>query len=284
MKVPLEKYESYINDQGNFDFAFVNAAMWEESHMLATLFSWVPFGHSLSQHQAWLAQGGQELMDQYFAQYGLKALTFGATGGISGLWTKNGVTDLASLKGGSIYARPLVQKMFLGFGLKFAAVDRTLASLRVGDEGFRMAAGLEGAKMALHRGELAVLDWMSPYRDLQYGIPTQDVGYVNFESNPTLKPSVFFLGVTTLKKWEEMGEQRTASVEALAREVAAKSADRWQRYDEGAVCSLNASGIPLRDFDRMDVLRLKQRSRDILESYAGNNLERNIFSSYVKVG
>lgn len=284
MRVPIEKLESYINQQDRFDFAFINAAAWEEAHVMATLFSWVPFGHSLNQHQNWLAQDGQGLMDQYFAQFGLKALTFGATGGISGLWTRSAVSDLASLKGGSIYARPLVRKVFREHGLIGAEVNRTLAKIGLTSEGFRVASGLEEAKMALHRGALAVLDWMSPYRDLQYGIPTEDIGYVTFEPDATLKPSVFFLGVTTLKKWEAMGEQRAKEVEVLARKITSESANLWQRYDDDAVNSLKLGGISVHHFDEQDVLRLKQTALSLLESYATNSFEKKLFSSYVKVG
>lgn len=51
MRIPLEKFESYLVELSGCDFAFVKAATWEEDHMMATLFPWISFGDSLGQHQ-----------------------------------------------------------------------------------------------------------------------------------------------------------------------------------------------------------------------------------------
>jgi len=281
MRIPLEKFESYLNNRENIDFAFVNSAMWEKNHMIANLFSWVPFGHSASQHQAWLAGDGQNLMDQYFAQFGLKAVTFGATGGISGFWVKDGHTDLASLQGGKIFGRPLVRHLFRRFGLAGVEVSEALSSFSNRDVGFKLASGVESAKRALHRGEIAVLDWMSPHRDLQYGIPQQDVNYVTFEPNVASRPSVFFLGVTTLKKWQKL-QSHEAEINALAARTMASSGKLWQRFDEGAVAAIEATGSSIVNFDAQDVVRLKRHSKELIAYYATNDLERKVISSYIK--
>jgi TRAP-type mannitol/chloroaromatic compound transport system substrate-binding protein len=125
---------------------------WAGKIPAAQFFTAVPFGFTGSQMNAWLYHGGgQELWDEIYAPFNLKAFPSANTGVQMGGWFNKKIESMADLKG--------LKMRIPGLGGK--VMNRAGANVVL----------LPASELytALERGVIDALEWAGPYHDLKLG-------------------------------------------------------------------------------------------------------------------
>lgn len=112
----------------------------------------IPFGLNARQFTAWYLQaGGNKLMDEFYANYNIKAFLGGNTGAQMGGWWRKEIKSLADLKG---------------------------SKFRIGGFGGRIIAAIGGVPQnipggeiyqSLEKGTIDAAEWVGPYDDEKLG-------------------------------------------------------------------------------------------------------------------
>ncbi|NRA38144.1 MAG: ABC transporter substrate-binding protein, partial [Planctomycetes bacterium] len=118
----------------------------------AVYFTSVPFGMTARGAASWLsAAGGQELWDELYAPFNLKALSLGNTGVQAGGWFRKPIKTLEDLQG--------IKMRMPGLGGKVLTRAGGIAQTLPGHEIY----------IALERGRIDATEWIGPYHDYQRG-------------------------------------------------------------------------------------------------------------------
>jgi TRAP-type mannitol/chloroaromatic compound transport system substrate-binding protein len=129
------------------------AYYWKGKHEATQFFAAVPFGLNATEINGWLRYGGgQELWDELYAQFGLKAFPVGNTGVQMGGWFNKEINELDDFSG-------LVMRMPGLGGEVLRGIGATVKSLP-GGEIFQ----------ALKTGAIDATEWVGPYNDLAFGL------------------------------------------------------------------------------------------------------------------
>ena len=137
---------------GTAEMGHASAYYWKGKHEATQFFSAVPFGLTAQEINGWLSYGGgQELWDELYAGFGLKAFPAGNTGVQMGGWFKREINALEDFSG-------LVMRMPGLGGEVLRRLDATVQNLP-GGEIFQ----------ALKTGAIDATEWVGPYNDLAFG-------------------------------------------------------------------------------------------------------------------
>ena len=138
--------------EGSAEMSHGAAYYWQNKSKAAAFFTGVPYGMNSRELASWIRyMGGQELYDEVYDQFGVKAFINGDTGTQAGGWFKtelSGVSDLAGLKfrtpglGGQVWEKMGASVVNMGAGDIFAA---------------------------LQSGALDAAEFVGPYNDLALG-------------------------------------------------------------------------------------------------------------------
>ena len=138
--------------EGSAEMSHGAAYYWQNKSQAATFFTGVPYGMNSRELASWIRyMGGQELYDEVYDQFGVKAFINGDTGTQAGGWFKSelsGVADLQGLKfrtpglGGQVWQKMGASVVNMGAGDIFAA---------------------------LQSGALDAAEFVGPYNDLALG-------------------------------------------------------------------------------------------------------------------
>jgi TRAP-type mannitol/chloroaromatic compound transport system substrate-binding protein len=121
-------------------------------HRQTAFYTTVPFGFTASEMSAWLNYGGgQQLWDELYAPFGLKAFTGGNTGTQTLGWYRKELTSAASFKGLKIRMPGLGGEVIKKLGATVVLLP--------GGEIFA----------ALQSGAIDAAEWIGPYNDLAFG-------------------------------------------------------------------------------------------------------------------
>ena len=190
----------------------------------------VPFGLNARQMQAWIYQGGgQQILDDFYANYGVVSFLGGNTGTQMGGWFRKEVNTLEDLK-----------------GLKF----------RIGGIGGKVLAPLGVVAQqiaasdiypALEKGTIDATEWVGPYDDERLGFwqVAKNYYYPAFWEGSAALHYMF-----NKKKFEALPESYKAILKASA---AIAHSDMLAAYDVrnyAAMVRLAANGVQLRPFSR----------------------------------
>ncbi len=138
--------------RGTAEIGHGAAYYWKGKHEATQFFAAVPFGFNALEINGWLRYGGgQELWDELYAQFGLKAFAAGNTGVQMGGWFNkeiNHTSDFAGLK---------MRMPGLG-GEVLSRLDAAVSNIP-GGEIFQ----------ALKTGVIDATEWVGPYNDLALG-------------------------------------------------------------------------------------------------------------------
>ena len=137
---------------GTAEMGHGGAYYWKGKHEATQFFSAVPFGLSAQEMNGWLRYGGgQELWDELYAPFGLKAFPVGNTGVQMGGWFNREINEIGDFSG-------LVMRMP---GLGGEVLRRLQATVQTlpGGEIFQ----------ALKTGAIDATEWVGPYNDLAFG-------------------------------------------------------------------------------------------------------------------
>ena len=137
---------------GTAEMGHASAYYWKGKHEATQFFSAVPFGLTAQEINGWLSYGGgQELWDELYAGFGLKAFPAGNTGVQMGGWFNREINTLGDFSG-------LVMRMPGLGGEVLRRLDATVQNLP-GGEIFQ----------ALKTGAIDATEWVGPYNDLAFG-------------------------------------------------------------------------------------------------------------------
>lgn len=147
---PLETLDAVI--RGSAEMSHSAAYYWQGKTKAVNFFTGVPFGFTATEMTAWLRyMGGQELWDETYAQFGVKAFASGQTGVQAGGWFKKEVTSLADVKGLKFRTPGLGGEVWKRLGA-------TVVNLPPGE-----------LFAALQSGALDAAEFVSPLTDLALG-------------------------------------------------------------------------------------------------------------------
>ena len=126
---------------------------WIAKHGAIPFFCSVPGGLTPPEHNAWIMYGGgQELWDELYADYGLRAFLAGTGGPNMGGWFRKEIDTVADLDG--------LKMRIPGLG---ASMMNRLGAI---------AVNLSGGEVlpALQTGAIDATEWAGPYNDLAMGL------------------------------------------------------------------------------------------------------------------
>jgi len=197
----------------------------DPTYALATA---VPFMFNNRQMNAWLYyDGGNELLNEFYATQGLYGMPCGNTGAQMGGWYRKEINSVDDLKG---------LKMRIG-GFAGTVIGKLGAIPQ------QIAAG--EIYQALEKGTIDAAEWVGPYDDEKLGFYKVAPNYYYpgwWEGGPTLHTLV------NLAKWNELPKPYQA---ALASACQAANCDMMASYDfknPPALKRLAAGGAQLRPF------------------------------------
>lgn len=137
---------------GTVEMAHTAALFWSGKMPAAPIFTTVPFGPDPLEHMAWLrGRGGQELWDELYAPFNVKALVGGNTGASAAGWFRREITATADIKGLRIRSTGLGAEVY-------AALGATPIAIPPGD-----------TYAALERGVVDAVELLAPANDLPLG-------------------------------------------------------------------------------------------------------------------
>jgi TRAP-type mannitol/chloroaromatic compound transport system substrate-binding protein len=138
---------------GTAELGHAAAYYWKGKHEATQFFAAVPFGLNAQEISGWLRYGGgQELWDELYAPFNLKAFPVGNTGVQMGGWFNREINSVEDFSG-------LVMRMP---GLGGEVLRRLKATVQ----------NLPGGEIfqALKTGTIDATEWVGPYNDLAFGL------------------------------------------------------------------------------------------------------------------
>ncbi|HEY4201960.1 MAG TPA: TRAP transporter substrate-binding protein [Devosiaceae bacterium] len=190
----------------------------------------IPFGLNARQQNAWLYHGGgNELFDEFFAQYGVTALPGGNTGTQMGGWFRKELTGVDDLKGLKMRIAGLAGNVVQRLGV----VPQQLGG---GD-----------IYPALERGTIDATEWVGPYDDEKLGF-YQVAKYYYYPAFWEGGPSVHFM--FNQGKFNELSDVNKAALRAACRVANENMAALYDVKNMQAIRSLVGKGVQLRPLPR----------------------------------
>ena len=138
--------------RGTAEMGHGAAYYWKGKHEATQFFAAVPFGLNAMEINGWLRYGGgQELWDELYDDFGLKAFAVGNTGVQMGGWFNKEINHVADFSG-------LKMRMPGLGGEVLSRLDAAVSNIP-GGEIFQ----------ALKTGVIDATEWVGPYNDLAFG-------------------------------------------------------------------------------------------------------------------
>jgi len=223
----------------------------------------LPFGLNARQQNSWFyAGGGQKLMREFFAGYGVIQFPGGNTGVQMGGWFRNEIKSLADLKGLKMRIPGLGGRILAELGV----VPQTIAG---GD-----------IYPALERGALDATEWVGPYDDEKLGFHKIARHYYYpgwWEGGPQL---TFFVN---LKKWQSLPLPYQAAFEVAAAEANVHMLAEYDAKNPPALQRLLRQGVKLHAFPKDVMLAARKTAFAMYEAEARKNAAfRRIYNDWKK--
>lgn len=126
---------------------------WQGNHPAFNFFTSAPYALLAGEHDGWIRfGGGQELMDEFHADFGLKAFIAGNTGTQMGGWFGRELTSVEDVQGLAFRTAGLGGEMWRKVGVNV----QTMAGGQI--------------YQALETGALDAAEWVGPFNDLALGL------------------------------------------------------------------------------------------------------------------
>ncbi len=248
--------------QGSAEMGHSAAYYWRGKHAATPFFTAVPFGMNAQEINAWLAHGGgQQLWDELYATFNLKAFAAGNTGVQMAGWFNREIHSIDDVHG--------LKMRIPGMG---GEVFR-----RIGGVPVQMPGG--EVFTALQTGVIDAAEWVGPYNDLTFGFQriTRYYYYPGWqEPGPTLELLI------NREKWEALSEDLQQVISVAAQAVNQDMLNLYTARNNDALTELvekhDVQLLRLPD----DVLSaLRQASDEVVEEIAASStLAARIRDSY----
>ncbi|MCC5977247.1 MAG: TRAP transporter substrate-binding protein [Salinarimonas sp.] len=247
---------------GTVEMGHSAAIYWQGKMPAASFFTTVPFGLGPVEHQAWIAlRGGQELWDELYRPFGVRAFMAGNPGPNMGGFFRERVTSLDDLRGRRI--------RIVGLGAQiFEALGATAVNLPAGE-----------MVTALDRGTIDAVEFLAPASDYDTGLHQHAPYYYAPGFNKPNGPSELLISDAV---WEDLPDDLRAIVAESARaEHALALADAHQDNARALDAMLATGNVSIEGFPGDLVSAAREAARDIIDDIAASSdLAGRIVSSY----
>ena len=198
----------------------------------------VPFGMTARQQGAWLFEGGGlALVNELYADFGVRCLPAGNTGVQMGGWFKREVPDLASLQG--------LRMRIPGMGGKvMSELGVSVQNIAGGD-----------IFPALETGAIDATEWVGPYDDEKLGFHKAANLYYQpgwWEPGPNLS---FYVGD---RAWASLSAEYKEIVTTAAYQAGVAMQTRYDQKNPVALERLLAGGVQVRTFSDEILVRARE--------------------------
>ena len=222
----------------------------------------VPFGLTAQQQNAWLYSGGNELVNELYADFNTLIFPAGNTGAQMGGWFKNEInatSDLQGLKmripgiGGEVMARLGVNVQVLPGGEIFLALDR---------------------------GTIDAAEWVGPYDDAKLGLQNAAKFYYYpgwWEPGATLHAMV------NQGAWQRLPSDYQAAFTAAAFQANASMLAKYESRNQEALQTLLDGGTQLRPYSD-EILRAAATATEVIfeETASGDAAFKKIYDPWTQ--
>lgn len=228
-------------------------------------FTAFPFGLTAGEHNGWIYHsGGQELWDELYAPFGVKAFLAGNTSAQMAGWFRKEVNSLDDFKG--------LKFRTPGNGGKIIKKLGGTVVLLAGGEIFP----------ALQSGAIDAAEWIGPYNDLALGF-YQVAPY--YYSPGYQEPAVAFQLTINKAKFDALPDDLKAIVQAAAAAVNDQMYSEYIAKSGPALANLvNQHKVQLRAYPRDVLIAMGNAANEILVEYLDGNdaLTKKVVESYLK--
>ncbi|WP_237153059.1 TRAP transporter substrate-binding protein [Oryzibacter oryziterrae] len=190
----------------------------------------LPFGLNARQQNAWIYEGGgQQLLDEFYGNYGVVSMLGGNTGTQMGGWFRKEISTVADLNG--------LKMRIGGMGGKIlAALGAVPQQIPGGD-----------IYPALEKGTIDATEWVGPYDDEKLGF-YQVAKFYYYPGFWEGSASLHFM--FNKAKFDALPESYKAILNAAAALANAVMQAKYDVKNNTAIRSLVAKGVQLRPFSR----------------------------------
>ncbi|MFP4570137.1 TRAP transporter substrate-binding protein [Rhodosalinus sp.] len=197
-------------------------------HPALSFFSQIPFGMTFQEFNNWFYHdGGQELADELYSIFGLKAFPAGNTGPQSGGWFSKEINSPSDFEG-LRFRMPGQGGQVLG---KLGASVQNLPGAEV--------------YQALASGAIDGTEWIGPWADEAAGF--QEVAKIYYPSG-FHEPGPNLNLVVSLEVWEDLSRTQQAAIEQTARASNIWTMSLFMANNSAALQRLQSEGVQLREF------------------------------------
>ncbi len=247
---------------GTVEMGHSAAIYWQGKMPAASFFTTVPFGLGPVEHQAWIAlRGGQELWDELYQPYGVRAFMAGNPGPNMGGFFRERVTSLDDLRGRRI--------RIVGLGAQiFEELGATPVNLPAGE-----------MVTALDRGAIDAVEFLAPASDYDTGLHQHAPYYYAPGFNKPNGPSELLISDAA---WAQLPDDLQAIVAESARAEHALALADAHQDNAGALDAMLATGnVSIEAFPGDLITAAREAARAIFDDIAGSSdLTGRIVASY----
>lgn len=248
--------------EGAAEMGHATPYYWQDRSRALNYFTGIPFGLTAWERAGWLYHGGgQELWDEIYADFGLKAFYSGSSGVQAGGWFRKEIKGLADLRG--------LKMRISGLGGEALA--------RLGVVPVRTPPGRIFA--AMESGEVDAAEWVGPWNDLAFGLHRIARNYylpAFHEGGPALEALV------AKPRYEALPGDLQAIVAAACSAAANETFADFTYHNAVSLAPLvQEHGVILRDWPSEVVASLAVASRDVISELAETDtMTRKVHASY----
>lgn len=250
--------------QGTAQMGHGAAYYWKGKHEASQFFGAVPFGMNAAEMNAWIYYGGgQELWDELYSNFGLKAFVVGQTGVQMGGWFKKSINSPEDFKGLKIRMPGLGGEVLSQLGA-------TVVNLP-GGELFQ----------ALQSNTIDAAEWVGPYNDLAFGFHqiVKNYYYPGWQ-----EPTAALEAFVNKNDFEKLPKDLQNIVEYACQ---MSNQDMYAEFVARNATALESlvtqHGVKLQKFSEDVLKKLQSVSFEIVNSFAQKDpLSKKIFNSYQK--
>ena len=221
----------------------------------------VPFGLTARQFNSWVYEGGgQEVLRELFADYGVLNYPGGNTGAQMGGWFNREINSLLDLNGLSMRIP----------GLGGRVMDRLGVTVQQ----------IPGGEIypALERGAIDAAEWVGPYDDEKLGF-NQVASYYYYPG--WWEPSANLSFFVNQEAMQSLPSSYQAALEAAMAEANQYMLTRYDALNPPAFQRILASGIELRPFPRDVMDAAYAASQDLLQEERKDPVFARVYDSFL---
>jgi TRAP-type mannitol/chloroaromatic compound transport system substrate-binding protein len=223
----------------------------------------MPFGLNARQMNAWIYYGGgQELLDEFYSAYKVRAFAGGNTGAQMGGWWRKTVSTVDDLKG--------IKMRIAGLGGDVFAELGVLPQQIAGGDIYP----------ALERGTIDAAEWVGPYDDERLGFYKVVKNYYYpgwWEPGPMIH---FFVNNA---EWAKLPREYQEVFQAAAFEANISMMARYDHQNPIALAKLLQSGVKLQEFSQPILASAYKAAQQLYVDEAKRNpIFKKVFAAYDK--